>query len=111
MENIALIAGLVALVYFMQIRPQQKTRKAHEDMLKGLIKGNHIIALGGLHGIVFSLTDDMVTIEIASGVYVQINRGCIDRVVGEDGEDANKNAEIEETQPEDEDTNTDRGGK
>ena len=103
-ENIVLIVGLLAFVYFMQIRPQQKSKKEHENMLKALKKGDHIIAFGGLHGIIFSLTDDMITLEIASGVYVQINRASIDDVIFDNGKNAGAGSaggELEEAEDND----------
>ena len=98
--SIIWIVGLFAMMYFMMIRPQQKATKERKEMMAALKKGLHVIAIGGLHGVIYSLTDEMVTLEISTGIYVQINRAAVDKIVTED------DAEDEE---EDDDEDADEG--
>ena len=53
-------------IYFLMIRPQQTQRRDHENMVKGIEKGDWVVTSGGLHGKVTGLTDDVLTLEIAA---------------------------------------------
>ena len=57
------IAALVAIFWFLLIRPQRQQQKQHEQLLKGLKKGDEIVTSGGIIGRVIHLKDDRLTIE------------------------------------------------
>jgi preprotein translocase subunit YajC len=78
-----LIVLLFGVMYFLMIRPQQKRRREAQQMQNTLGPGDHIVTIGGLHGTVVAVADDVVTIEIADGVHVQFARPAIARVVPE----------------------------
>ncbi|MEM7413034.1 MAG: preprotein translocase subunit YajC [Myxococcota bacterium] len=59
--------GMIFLIfYFLLIRPQQKRQKEQDEMLKAIEKGDSVVTLGGLHGKVVGVTDDVLTLEIAT---------------------------------------------
>ena len=68
---------MFAIFYFLLIRPQQKKAKEHRALLESLKKGDLVVTAGGMHGKVTSLDDQVVTLEIAPGVNVKINKGFI----------------------------------
>jgi preprotein translocase subunit YajC len=68
---------MFAIFYFLLIRPQQKKAKEHRALLDALKKGDQVVTAGGMHGKVTSLDDQVVTLEIAPGVNVKINKGFI----------------------------------
>jgi preprotein translocase subunit YajC len=68
---------MFAIFYFLLIRPQQKKAKEHRALLEALKKGDQVVTAGGMHGKVSSLDDQVVTLEIAPGVNVKINKGFI----------------------------------
>ena len=68
---------MFAIFYFLLIRPQQKKAKEHRALLDALKKGDQVVTAGGMHGKVTSLDDQVVTLEIAPGVNVRINKGYI----------------------------------
>ena len=72
--------GLIFLIfYFLLIRPQQKKIKQHEAMVGALKKGDHIITGGGIY---VKADDPMdLTVEIAEGVNVVINRATVREVL------------------------------
>ena len=78
-----LIVLLFVVMYFLMIRPQQKRRREALQMQSSLSPGNHIVTIGGLHGIVVHVEDDVVDIEIAPGVEVRFARPAIARVVAD----------------------------
>ena len=74
MESIGLIVVMIAVFYFMIIRPENKRKKQAEDMRNSLKKGERITTIGGLVGrivqvndatVVFETSEDRVRIEIA----------------------------------------------
>ncbi|MCM0081639.1 preprotein translocase subunit YajC [Geomonas sp. Red32] len=68
---------MFAIFYFLLIRPQQKKAKEHRVLLDALKKGDQVVTAGGMHGKVTNLDDQVVTLEIAPGVNVKINKGYI----------------------------------
>lgn len=77
------IASFVPLIlifvvfYFLLIRPQQRKAKLHQAFLGNLKKGERVVTNGGLHGRITGLTDVIVTLEIAEGIKIKVNRGSI----------------------------------
>jgi preprotein translocase subunit YajC len=76
-----LIVLLFGVMYFLMIRPQQKRRREAAQMQNSLGPGDRIVTIGGLHGTVVSIVDDIVTLEIAPEVEVQFARPAIARVL------------------------------
>src|SRR4029450_14131168 len=79
-----LIVLLFGVMYFMMIRPQQKRRREAQAMQAALGPGDQIVTIGGLHGTVVAIDDDVVTLEIAPGVDVKFARPAIARVPKQD---------------------------
>jgi preprotein translocase subunit YajC len=76
-----LIVLLFVVMYFLMIRPQQKRRREAVQLQSNLAPGDHIVTIGGLHGIVAAVEDDLVDVEISPGVEVRFARPAIARVV------------------------------
>ncbi|MGA0383054.1 MAG: preprotein translocase subunit YajC [Arenicellales bacterium] len=72
---------IFVLFYFLLIRPQQKRAKQHKEMVAALKKGEEIVTNGGLLGKVTDVDDNFVTVEIASGLNVRIQRQAIAQVM------------------------------
>jgi preprotein translocase subunit YajC len=68
---------MLAIMWFLLIRPQQKKQKEHREMVSNLKKGDVIITSGGLYGRITGLTDVTLTVEIADKVRVKVSRGHI----------------------------------
>jgi preprotein translocase subunit YajC len=71
---------IIPIIYFMIIRPQQRMRKQHADLLAGIAKGDTIITAGGLIGKVKGVADDELRIELAPNVEVRMLRGSVAEV-------------------------------
>ena len=63
--TLAMVVGMIAIFYFMLIRPQRKKDKAVKDMLAALKPGDRICTIGGIYGTITGLKDD--TVELAVG--------------------------------------------
>ena len=72
---------MFAVLYFIMIRPQMKRQKEHKAMIDALAKGDEIATAGGLLGKVTKLADATVSIEIAAGVEVQLQRQAVVQVL------------------------------
>ncbi len=60
---IALIGGMFAIMYFLMIRPQNKQRKAEEELRNSTEIGDDVVTIGGIVGKVVSVKDDVLIIE------------------------------------------------
>ena len=80
MSMLPLVLMFVVL-YFVMIRPQMKKQKEHRSMIDALAKGDEIATVGGMLGKVTKLGDSHLSLEIASGVEVQIQRGAVVQIL------------------------------
>ena len=76
-EGIVMLVIMFAIFYFLLIRPQSKRAKAHKELIENLSLGDDVVTAGGLHGKVAGLQETVVTVEIATGVKVKVNRSSI----------------------------------
>ena len=77
MISILFFVGMIAIFYFLLIRPQQKRNKDHRQMISNLKKGDKIITTGGLHGRITGLDENTMTVEIADKVRVKVARANV----------------------------------
>ena len=64
--TLVMMVAMVAVFYFMLIRPQRKKDKAVKNMLAALKVGDRICTIGGLYGTVSALKDDTVTLTMGT---------------------------------------------
>ena len=69
------------IMYFLVIRPQQKKAKEHQELLSKLKKNDEVMTSGGIYGKVIALTDNVVTLEVATNMRIRVNRLQISEVV------------------------------
>lgn len=72
---------LFAVFYFLLIRPQQKRAKEHRTLVASLAKGDEVVTNGGMLGKITAINDNFVTIEVASGVEVKMQRQAVQAVL------------------------------
>ena len=72
---------MFVVLYFVMIRPQMKRQKEHKAMIDALAKGDEVATAGGLLGKVTKLADATVSVEIAAGVEVQVQRQAVVQVL------------------------------
>lgn len=73
---------IIAVFYFLILRPQQKRQKERAKLLEGVKKGDKIITSGGIHGTVEGVEDDSVLVKIADNVKVKMDKAAIGTIVG-----------------------------
>ncbi|MGE5313363.1 MAG: preprotein translocase subunit YajC [Acidobacteriota bacterium] len=80
-----MFGSIIAIFYFMIIRPQQKRAKEREKLLDSVKKGDKIITAGGIHGTVIGIDEKTLLVQIADNVKIKIERNSIS-VVNKVGE-------------------------
>lgn len=84
LSSLGLIVLMVIFMYFFMIRPQQKQRKAHQSMMSKLKKGDHVVTIGRLHGVVYDLNEAKRTVTLdCEGIYLTFDLGAIMRVTSQ----------------------------
>ena len=72
---------MFVLLWFLMIRPQMKRQKEHKAMVDALQKGDEVVAAGGIVGRISKLSDNYLTLQIADGVDIQVQRGSVQLVL------------------------------
>src|SRR3954469_25412913 len=72
---------IFVVFYFLLIRPQTKRAKEHREMVAALEVGAEVVTSGGILGRVTALDDQFVTVEIAAGVNVKLQRHMVTQVL------------------------------
>lgn len=81
------LVGLLPLIlifvifYFMLIRPQTKRAKEHKNMVAALNKGDEIVTNGGVLGKITEAGENFLTVQIAEGVEVKVQRQAVSTLV------------------------------
>jgi preprotein translocase subunit YajC len=71
------IVLMFGLLYFLMIRPQMKRAKEHKAMTEGLSKGDEVVAAGGFLGKITKVGEAYITLEIAGGTEVIVQRSAV----------------------------------
>ena len=72
---------MFVVLYFVMIRPQMKKQKEHRAMIEALAKGDEVATAGGLLGTVTKLGESYLTLQLAPGMEVQLQRSAIVQVL------------------------------
>lgn len=76
MDYLPLIA-LVAVFYFLVLRPQSKRAKEHKAMMEALQKGDEVVTSGGVVGRVVKVYDEYASVELAENMEVKVQKIAI----------------------------------
>lgn len=102
-----IIVIIMALFYFMVIRPQKKGQQQVEDMRSGVKKGDKVKTIGGIHGTVVAVdtTNNIVSVQVDRNVKLDLDRNAIATVTRkEDAKQAKESAKAAATSKEEENT-------
>jgi len=77
-QSLIFMVLMIAVFYFMLIRPQQKKAKDHQNFLGGLKKGDQVVTRGGMIGRITGVSDTTVTLEIQEKVRVRVLKSYIE---------------------------------
>ena len=69
--------AIIAIFYFLIMRPQNKKQKETQKMLSSLRKGDRVTTIGGMHGVIQSVRERTVVIKVDDNVKIEFNRTAI----------------------------------
>jgi preprotein translocase subunit YajC len=96
-------AAIILIFYFLIIRPQNKKRKDTEKMLSALKKGDKIVTIGGLHGVVQNVKETTVVVKVDDNVKLEFLRSAVSSIVTSGKEEKEKVEEKSEEKTESDD--------
>ena len=91
---------IFVVMYFIMIRPQKKKEKLKQEMLSQLIVGDKILTIGGIHGKIVSVKDDILVLETGEASnekksYIKVSRWAVSEVTKPGDEPKKENTDIE----------------
>ena len=96
-SGIIMLVVFFGIMYFTMIRPQKKKDKEIKSMRESLSIGDEVITIGGIHGKIVKVNDEIVTLEMAFGKQrIEFSKWAIGSVAKK-GEEKAVKAEVEET--------------
>jgi len=75
--NLVMLGGFVLIFYFLLIRPQNKRRKEHQELVTALSKGDEVVTAGGIVGQITKVEDDFVKVQINDQVEMRIQKSAV----------------------------------
>ncbi len=84
MGTIVPLLLMFAIFYFLLIRPQQKRQKQIREMHSALKRGDKIVTIGGLHGVIDSVDEETIVILVNDNRKLTFDRGAVRDVVNPD---------------------------
>ncbi len=77
MGQVFLFGSIILIMYFFMIRPQQKKQKETKNFLESIKKGDTAVTIGGIHGKIYSIDGDTVTLELDKGLKLKVEKSAI----------------------------------
>ena len=75
--GIILVVGMIAIFYFLVIRPQTKRRKEHQALVNSLNRGDEIVTAGGIMGTISRVEDEWVQVSVDNNTSLRLQKGSI----------------------------------
>ena len=79
--TIIYFVAIIAIIYFLLIRPQKKRTKQHNDMVNNLTIGVEVVSIGVIHGEVSRIKDDTIWMKVSNNVEIELEKSAIGRIV------------------------------
>ncbi len=79
--QLLMFGGMFVVLYFVMIRPQMKRQKEAKTMIDALARGDEVVTTGGMLGKISKIGESYLTVEIASGIEIQVQRGAVVQVL------------------------------
>jgi preprotein translocase subunit YajC len=77
MQTLFMLVPMIAIFYFLILRPQNQRMKKHREMLGALKKGDEVVTQGGIIGKISKLTDNEITIDTGEGQKLRVVRAMV----------------------------------
>ena len=93
MEALIPLLFLFVLFWLLFIRPQRKRNQLQNELLTNIAPGQQVLTAGGLYGTIRDVQDDSITLEIAPGTRVRLDKRAVTARVEEPSQIASQSGE------------------
>ena len=76
-QTLIFLVLMVAVFYFLLIRPERKRRQQHQELVGSLKRGDKVITMGGLCGLIKKVDKDRIWLEVEDGMTLKVVRDCV----------------------------------
>jgi preprotein translocase subunit YajC len=77
MGQVFLFGSIILIMYFFMIRPQQKKQKETKNFLESIKKGDTVVTIGGIHGKIYAIEGDTISLELDKGMKLKVEKSAI----------------------------------
>ena len=102
MEGLIMLVAMIAIFYVLMLRPQYKKQKEIKRQREAIKTGDRVVTAGGIHGRLRDVKDATVTLEVAPGVTLKVDKTSVFPAV-EEAAPAKKEKKAKEVKEEKED--------
>ena len=89
--TIIMFVAIIAIFYFLIIRPQKKRDKETKAMLDAMKKGDKVVTIGGIHGTVVTVKEQTVVLKVDDNARLEFTKSAISTVLNKEGAKSNPN--------------------
>ena len=83
LSSMLMIVAMIAIFYFVMIRPQSKKQKELKRQREAMQKGDRVVTAGGIHGRIREIKDTTIIVEVAPNVDLKLDKASVYPVVEE----------------------------
>lgn len=80
-QSLIMLAVVMAIFYFMLVRPQKKRLKEHASLISALKPGDEVVTIGGVYGFINQVDEESVWLEVADGVEMRFTKQAVSKRV------------------------------
>lgn len=77
LSSMLMIVAMIAIFYFIMIRPQSKKQKELKKQREAMQKGDRVVTAGGIHGKIRNIKDSTILVEVAPNIELEFDKGSI----------------------------------
>lgn len=77
MSGIIMIVAMIAIFYFLMIRPQNKKQKEIKRQRDAMKNGDRVVTAGGIHGRIRDVRGETIMLEVATGVTIRVDKTSV----------------------------------
>ena len=81
------LVAIIAIFYFLILRPQRRKQQETQKMLAALRKGDRIVTIGGIHGVIQGIRENSVIVKVDENTKLEFSRSAISNVSHRDDSD------------------------
>lgn len=79
LSMLPMLAVFVAIFYFLVLRPQTQEAKTQAALIAGLQKGDRVVTIGGIHGVIHEAKGETLVLEVHPGNFLTVDRASVRR--------------------------------